>query len=155
MIQYLRKADVDDVEHVAAHIRTEDAEEVGALGFSPLDALLLSFDRSDIAYTLLEPSGTPCAIVGVSPSPYGDPWGLIWLLGTSGIERVPMTFLRHSRAALDLLYAESGKTVLYNYSYAKNSLHHRWLKWLGFKFLRKVNLGPDRAEFIEFAQIRN
>jgi hypothetical protein len=51
------------------------------------------------------------------------------------------------------MFKECGAEYVYNYTYAKNTVHHRWLKWLGFTFLRKVNLGPEGKPFIEFAKI--
>lgn len=154
MKQYISVTTKNHVEYVAAHMRDMDKEEVGAIGLSPLHALTKSYEESTTVYTLVEPDKTPCAIVGISPSVYGKDWGSIWMLGTKGIERHPMTFLRHSEPVLDALFKESGCTVLYNYVYGKNELHQKWLQWLGFRFLRKVELPPFNKEFIEFAKIR-
>lgn len=154
MNAYVRACTPDDLTYVAEHMREADKEEAGALGLSPLHALTSSFDNSKVVYTLVEPSKSPCAILGVSHSPLGASWGAIWLLGTDGIERHPMTFLRHSEPVLNALFKESGSTVLYNYVYGKNELHQKWLQWLGFRFLRRVNLPPYDKEFIEFAKLR-
>lgn len=154
MNQYTRPTVMGDLEYVAAHMRPNDVEEVRALGFSPLDALTSSYDLSPVSYTLVTPDGDPCAVLGVGHSPFGPDWGAIWLLGTDGIERFPKTFLRHSEPALDQLFEQSGKTVLYNYSHHLNDIHHKWLQWLGFRFIGRVLLPPFNIEFIEFAKIR-
>ena len=70
--------------------------------------------------------GTPIAMVGVSPSEVKNT-GLIWMLGTPGIEECRITFLKYSKPALALLYEESGCDLLFNYSYAANTFHHQWL----------------------------
>lgn len=154
MNQYIRPATEDDVRFVASNMRQADIEEAGALGLSPLDAIMLSHLHALKSYSLISPKGETIAITGVSPSPLGDVWGAIWLLGTNGIEKYPQTFLRNSIPALDLLYEETGRTVFHNFAHASNALHLKWLKWLGFKFIRTVNLPPYDNEFVEFVRLR-
>lgn len=155
-MKHLRPAQMEDVEYVAKHMRQADIDEVGALGFSPLDALEKSYVLSLINFTLLSPvDQCPIAVCGVGASPLHPEWGAVWLLGTDGIQDNRMTFLRHSKAALDLLFEASGRKLLYNYTHHKNALHHDWLRWLGFSFIRKVSLPPHGDNFIEFAKIRN
>jgi hypothetical protein len=152
--QYIHPATEDDVRFIAANMRQADIEEAGALGLSPLDALMLSHHHAIKSYTLISPDGEPIAITGVSPSSMGDVWGAIWLLGTGGIEKFPKTFLRNSIPVLDLLYEETGRTVFHNFAYAENDLHLKWLRWLGFKFIRTVNLPPHDKDFVEFVRLR-
>lgn len=155
MNPYVRSATAEDVEFVAAHMRRQDADEAGALGFSPLHALRMSRDNSIVSYTLTEPDGTPGAVLGVTPGSFGPQWGAVWLLGTPSIEKFPMTFLRHSKGVLDALFERTGKEGLYNFTHEANEVHHKWLRWLGFRFLRKVSLPPFDETFIEFAKLRN
>lgn len=152
---YVTPANEDDVRFVANNMRQEDIEEAGALGLLPLDALLLSYYHAKVSYTLREPDGTPCAVLGASPGQYAPTWGAVWLLGTKGMSKHPKTVIKNSKQALDLLFEQSGYEVLYNYTYAENRLHHSWLRWLGFHFLREVNLPPFNKEFIEFVKLRN
>jgi hypothetical protein len=77
-------------------------------------------------------------------------FGRVWLLGTNDIERYPKTFLRHGAEVRDMLF--DGYCGLYNYTYENNSLHHKWLKWMGFTFLRRVELTPNNF-FYEFVGI--
>lgn len=154
MIDYARPATMDDVRHVAENMREEDIEEVGAFMLSPLTALTIGFNNSDLCYTLLSPEGEPAAIMGISPQPYFKGFGSIWLLGTPLIEKYPMTFLRNTKPVLQGMFEDTGYDAFYNYTYAKNLLHHKWLKWTGFTFLRKVNLPPLNEEFFEFIILR-
>lgn len=154
MERYVRPTVAADVAFIADRMRAEDIEEVKACGHTPHDALSLGLELSHPCYTLMDFEGTPIAMVGVSPSPL--PYsGLIWMLGTPGIEQCRITFLKYSRQALDLIYKECDLDLLYNYSYAENTVHHQWLRWLGFNFLRKVELPPIGGHFYEFARLRS
>lgn len=152
-MKHITKPRDEDIEYVAANMRANDVKECEALGFTPLRSLTVSVKLSTVAYTLLDHQAEPVAILGVGMGLCPE-WGAIWLLGTKGIEDNSMTFLRHSMPVLQRLYKESGKDVLYNYTHVDNELHHKWLKWLGFKFIRRTELGPYNESFYEFARLR-
>lgn len=153
MERYVRPSVAEDVAFIADHMREGDVEEVHACGHNPHDALSLGLKLSTPCYTLTDFEGTPFAMLGVSPSGQPDA-GLIWMLGTAGIEDIKVTFLKYSKPVLLRLYEESGTELLYNYTYAENTVHHQWLKWLGFIFIRKVALPPHGKHFYEFARLR-
>ena len=145
--RYMRPSTEEDCAYVASNIRPEDREEVVACGFDPFPALMLGLIESQVSYTLIGPDGLPCAMLGVVPG------GRVWLLGTPGIETHSRTFLRYSKQALAYLYERTGEPLLHNYTHAANKVHHRWLKWLGFSFLRTVSINDHN--FIEFARFRS
>jgi hypothetical protein len=148
---YARAACAADVPYLVEHLRPQDHAECEAGGTSALAALTFGLVASRPCLTLLTPdTGAPAAMLGVTSSHY-DIAGKIWLLGTPAIERFPKTFLRNSREALAMLYGDY--SLLYNYTDCRNGVHHRWLKWLGFKFLRRVELTPDNY-FYEFVRPR-
>lgn len=138
----IRPSVIEDVEYLSQNLRPEDVEECLASGVTPLDALRHGFACSTPCLTGVTPD--PAAMFGVAPG------GLVWLLGTPAIEKHSVAFLRRSHAALEVLHADND--LLWNYTFAKNTLHHRWLKWLGFKFLRKVELQGN--QFYEFARLK-
>ena len=153
MKELIRLSTQADVGFVYARMRVEDVEECEAGGHTALDALDWGYVNSIVCKTLLDPhTGEAIALTGVSPSGY-EGAGKVWLLGTPGIERNTVTFLRNSKQALCELYDEAGCTVLYNYAHCNNKLHHRWLKWLGFSFLQRVELTP-RNFFFEFVRLK-
>lgn len=153
-MQLYRPANWDDLYYVVDHMREGDQDECRAGGYTPYDALSLSYENAIVAYTLLTPDHTPAAILGVGDSAYGPSFGSVWMLGTDDIKKHRVNFLRACRASLDKLYDEAGKDCLYNYTYSENKLHHAWLKWLGFKFLREVNIPPYGHSFIEFVRLK-
>lgn len=153
MDKYIRNTIADDIEFLADNMRIEDVEEVEAIGITPLYALSHGYHCSDICLTMLGSDGVPMGMYGVAKS-HNPQLGAIWLLGTKGIEDNTMTFLRHSREGLDRLWSSTSYDGFYNLSYAENTLHHRWLKWLGFTFLREVKLPPHDKPFYEFVKLR-
>lgn len=151
-MQYWRPPTREDCELIAANMRLEDIMECACLWHTPLDALLLGFEHSDVCYTLVDPEGEPVAMLGVVASPTYENFGSIWLLGTPGIEKFSYRFLRHSKKVLNEFYDETGYDAMYNYTHKDNVVHHKWLQWLGFTFLRRVNFG--NSGFIEFVRLK-
>lgn len=136
-----------DVEYVANNMRVEDIAECAAGGLTPFDALH-SGVTSGITYTLVDKYEMPVALLGVTKTSQEAQDGLIWLLGTPVLEQYPMTFLRRCKPVLEALYDEANVDLLWNHTHKPNIVHHKWLKWLGFSFLREV------GDFYEFARIR-
>lgn len=153
-MQLSRPATWDDVDYVIRNMREEDQAECVAGGYTPSKALSLSHEESIVSYTLLTPDGDPAAILGVSKGSLGPKFGLIWMLGTDDIRKHKFTFLRNCKPFLETLYDDLGFECFYNYTYAENTLHHAWLKWLGFKFIRQIELPPLGQPFIEFVRLR-
>jgi hypothetical protein len=78
--------------------------------------------------------------------------GSIWLLATDDIEKYQITFLRHSKKVLKEL--QQDYLALHNYVDARNSLHIKWLKWMGFTFINKLDrFGVEQRPFYEFVRI--
>lgn len=75
-------------------------------------------------------------------------YGGVWLLGSDGVNTIRWKFLRESRKWLDVI--TQGCQVSGNVVDSRNELHVKWIRWLGYKFLRRLRLGG--AEFLEFAK---
>lgn len=148
---YARLAEPDDVPVLAATLRDADRDEVlAASGRTPLEALTDGLRWSSPAYTLVDGEGTPIAMLGVVP--LDDLAGSVWLLGTDGIQKESIRFLRGSRLGLQKLHEV--RPVLTNAVDARNTLHIRWLQWLGFTFLAEVRgAGPGGLPFYEFVRV--
>jgi hypothetical protein len=129
-MKYWRELQDGDIEYIAGNLRPHDKEEVLVFGLEPLQGLQVSVDLSSKVLTLVEPDGTPACLVGVTST------HKIWLLGTDAIERHPKTFLRHSQTVLDILF--TGHPFLWNFVLAKNTVHIKWLQWLGFDIKPEV-----------------
>ena len=153
-MQVYRPATMDDIIYVAENMRDEDVQECAACGRAPLDALSQSYTVSSACYTLVSPDNNPSAILGVASGILSESFGAVWMLGTDDIRKHKFHFIKHCKQGLDALFDASGKEALYNYTYADNALHHQWLRWLGFVFLRRVELPPYGHSFYEFVRLR-
>lgn len=126
--------DADMLELIEANLEPELALEMG-LAMSQPHAFTVTVDE------------VPAAMFGVCPDPrYPDAdAGVVWLLGTDRILNIRRQFLRESLDWIDEIASQY--SVLGNSVHCANLVHIRWLKWLGFTFI-KAN-GP----MVEFARI--
>jgi hypothetical protein len=153
----LRKTEVSDAQALAPNIREEDKLELRSIFTeeerSIADMLKESIELSIPAITV-EEDGKVIMIFGASD--YGDPdCGLIWLLGTDDIKRLWVPFLRQSHYWMNALFDISKKRLLFNRVCAKNELHVRWIKWLGFSFVQRLdNYGHLGLPFYEFCKLK-
>ena len=58
--------------------------------------------------------------------------GNIWLVAKEGIEKFKHSAHRHFRSQIEVLASAGSYTTLVATTYAANTLHHAWLKALGF-----------------------
>lgn len=96
----------------------------------------------------------PQIIFGVDPV-----WGLedeaavIWMLSTPEIYKHAQVFVPYSKQIWDA-YNER-YPILTNFTDCRNTRHHTWLKWLGAKFIRRVDsFGAESRPFYEFVSYR-
>jgi hypothetical protein len=145
MIEY-RTALLEDAAIVSERLRDADRREVRASGGDPLLSLQAGVSQSRPAITCLV-DGTPEVIFGVVPG--GPSTGYVWLLGSDAIVRHRTHFLRLSGTWVSIFHERY--PVLTNVVDERNTVHLRWLRWLGFEFIRRhPDWGPERRPFIEF-----
>lgn len=152
---YIRPATIQDCFCIAAGMRDADCQEIAAVSArDPLDVLLEGLETSDLCLTLISPiSGLPFAMLGVTEiTQHGIPTGAIWMLASNEIEKCSIAFLRRCHEPLNTL--QKRWPVLWNCADARNTLHLKWLKWLGFNFVMSHPFyGIEQREFIEFVRI--
>lgn len=151
---YVRRAEFSDVKPIADDMRPADVAEVYASAKeTPEGALnrgLLAAALGGRANTICLPDGTPVGMFGVSKVRPGA--GLVWMLASNGIHEIQRQFLRESRDHI----AELGKgyRVLFNFTDARNTVHHRWIKWAGFTIIKRYEMwGDTKSPFLEFCRI--
>ena len=101
----------------------------------------MSQNPSYVYFTV--PDGKTAGMAGVGKE--GD----IWMLCTPDIHRYPITFAREAKRYVD----SRTEPLLWNIVDSRNKAHLRLLKFLGFKFLRKLKHGPNNVTFIEFCRV--
>ena len=142
----IRKTIPEDIEFLAPRLRYEDKREVlDSVGLTPYQALTDGFNLSQICLTIVDTKNIPVGMFGVSED------GAIWLLASPDIKKIRFSFLRESRKVVNLLNYKY--KILWNFVDCRNELHLRWLKWCGFKFLRKINYGVNQKPFYEFIKL--
>lgn len=151
---YCRRSDIKDVRPVAFNMRKEDAAEVMAgCGQTPTDALLFCYFKSRPCMTIVGRSGNEVGMWGVVDQ--GERLGRIWMLATDElVDDKPnsIQFLRQAKGWLTRTLEDYD--VLYNYADARNAVHIKWLRWMGFTFIaERPNYGHEGRTFLEFVRM--
>lgn len=135
---------------LAGRLRQADLDELKAA--SPLDPIVIL--RTGAYYSVPSVSiignkGSVAGMFGVVPQKDGT--GVIWLLGTDELVQRPLCrqFIRECRYHLKCL--QRNYTQLHNVIDERNTVHRRWLEWLGFEFTNRIpEYGHERRPFLEF-----
>ena len=143
MSKYIHKITLEAAKEVASNLRLEDRREVEeGHGIDATEALLEAVQKPSCVYFTV-PNGKTAGMAGV------DPGGQIWMLCTPAIQEYPITFAREARRFVE----RQQDKLLWNVVDKRNTVHLKLLKFLGFKFLREVEFGPNKLSFIEFVRI--
>jgi hypothetical protein len=128
---------------VASNLRFEDHREVvEGHGHDPMVVLPEAVSRGFCVYFTV-PNGKTAGMAGIHSN------GAIWMLCTPAIEEYPITFAREAKRFID----SRPEKLLFNIVDARNVVHVKLLRFLGFKFLRVIEHGPNNLPFIEFCKL--
>ena len=129
---------------VASNLRPDDYREVfEGHGHFPLFHLPQVAFNGDTVYFKV-PNGKTAGLAGVQEG------GKIWMLCTPAIHDYPFTFAREAKRFIE----SREEKLLWNIVDKRNTAHLKLLKFLGFKFLRELEHGPNKLTFIEFCRVR-
>ena len=135
---------------LASRLRDADIQEIIASSdLQAIDGLARSVECSDICYSIME-GELPVAIYGSTMDTNNS--ALIWMLASDEIKRHSRQFLRESKNYIRMLHKEANADLLWNLTDKRNTVHHKWLKWCGFSFIREVNWGSYNLPFYEFGR---
>jgi hypothetical protein len=149
---HFRLTTLEDIKYLAPRLRQEDKQEILAgSGLTPYEALHIGFKNAVIVFTIFNPKNKPVGIFGVDD--VGNGIGAIWLLATKDLAKIQIAFLKECREVIKFLNTKY--KILWNFVDCRNQLHIKWLKWCGFKFLRKTNRGVLQKPFYEIIRINN
>lgn len=128
----LRLATADDAVPFAEKLREADKAEIkAASGLSSVDALRDGIAISDVTYVAETENGDPICIFGVSKHPLNEGCGIPWMVGTDLIQTYFFVFLRDGKTKL-LPLITTTYPLLVNVVDSRNTVHLRWLEWMGF-----------------------
>jgi len=143
--KYIHPATLEAAIQVASNLLPDDFKEVSeGHGHDPLNALVVGYQNCDSVYFEV-PNGDIAGMAGVHTN------GQIWMLCTSAIYDYPHTF---AKEALRYVKRREEK-LLWNIVDERNKVHLKLLRFLGFKFLRRLKHGPNNLSFIEFCRVRS
>jgi len=136
---------LEAAKEVASNLLPADHREVvEGHGHVPMEFIpSTAFDCDSISFRM--PDGRLAGIAGV----YED--GQIWMLCTPVILKYPVTFAREARRYVE----QRAEKLLWNIVDERNTVHLKLLRFLGFKFLRRLKYGPNNLSFIEFCKINH
>jgi hypothetical protein len=148
----LRPATAADVRHVATNLRPADkAEALAAAGVPAIVALAESVHHSRATWSLYA-EDTVAGLLGLQDTAVPE-IGVVWMLCTPVIDRYPFTFLRDARELLPIVHRYH--PIVTNQVDERNTVHIRWLRWMGFTFLRRIERwGAESRPFFEFARLQ-
>lgn len=150
---YVQRATLEDVKFIAKNLREADRLECDAtLALPPELVLPQAVEAGRDVWTFHRSDGLPVGVFGVDPTPIPEV-GIVWMVSTDEINKHKVEFLTRCRPYVWALNEQY--PIITNTVDARNTLHHRWLKWLGFSFLRRIERwGARSVPFYEFARMK-
>ena len=143
MSKYIHPLTPEAAFEVASNLLPEDRREVEeGHGYDPTVILPSTYEMGDSVYFRV-PNGELAGIAGVNEK------GQIWKLCTPAILKYPVTFAREAKRYVD----SRQEKLLWNIVDKRNTVHLKLLRFLGFKFLREIEHGPNKLTFIEFCRV--
>lgn len=145
MSKYIHPATVEAAIEVASNLRYEDHRElVEGHGYDPMVVIPEAVSKSFCVYFTM-PNGKTAGMAGIHSN------GAIWMLCTPAIDEYRITFAREAKKFIE----SRQEKMLFNIVDARNVAHVKLLRFLGFKFLRVIEHGPNNLPFIEFCRLWN
>jgi len=145
---YVREYQEGDAEALEPMLRDADRAEINASTEKyPLEVLREGGELSSPSCTIIGNSGAVVGMFGVVGE--GD-YGRVWLLGSDELVTGALSrqFIRECRRYLHVMarpYQRIGNVID-----ERNTVHIRWLKWLGFTFINREKRGIEDRFFLEF-----
>ena len=150
MTHHYRPARFEDCREMYPFMREQDAKEVMySNGLEPLRALQESFKHSCECNSIIHEDGSVVGMFGVSDAgAFASPW----LLGTDKIIDTRKEFIPQ---AIEWVNRMSDKyPLMFNFVHEDNTVSIRWLKSLGFEFIKlDKEYGVGKKPFYQFVRI--
>jgi hypothetical protein len=138
-----REARASDVRQMVKTLRARDLEALLRAG-DPAAIILEALQTSITCFTATA-DGVPAVMWGLCYHSMLNDQAYLWMLGTRIVDEHPVHFLRHSRAAMQMMRER------YNLIYGECAVDFecsiRWLTWLGAKVWQPNPEGGGRLVF--------
>lgn len=141
---------MEDAQRIAPLLREKDKREIEVVsGLNPEASLPRAFDLPGERIIAETSNGDPILIGGAHPT-HPKVAAAIWMLGTPLLEHYALPSVRTALRYIERWHQTY--PLLWNRALEANDLHVRWLKLLGFSFIRRVDIRG--FPFIEFVRIK-
>ena len=150
-MHHYRPSILSDCLELAPNMREQDVTEVSySNGLSPLDALQASYRASQECNTIIHEDGSVVGMFGLSDSViFASPW----LLGSDKLVETKRVMLPVSAKWVEEMNTKH--PILLNYVHVDNTVSKRWLKSLGFNFIKlEQEFGVGKQPFYQFVRIK-
>ncbi len=128
---------------VASNLREDDWREcVEGHGLDPKQAIPLASLACDCSIFSV-PNNELAGIVGIGSDCQ------IWMLCTPAIQKYPLTFAREAKRFIE----GRSEPYLWCLADARNEVHLKLLRFLGFEQKRQTTYGPNNLLFIELSYV--
>ena len=148
MTHVIRKATIKDALYVSQNLRPADLSELQGQGHTPFNVVLGILLCKD-AYAFTNYEGELAGIGGLIPDDEGGAG--VWVLCTPALESMGLTFFRQAKRHMNDL--TKPYKMVYALCDSRNKLHHKFLKFLGFKALRAIPLPPFNIPYYEVVKL--
>ncbi len=151
----IRELQMDDLDYIAANLRSADARELRAASghTNYRDRLTMSVAEST-EVRIVEYEGKPILVFGFAL--LDETTGGVWAVGTPTVSRFRRPLIRETRNVLHRWFAENSKLErVINFTHAGNRLYLRWLRAIGATVFPKKPIGFQGAMFRPFMIERN
>ncbi|QDP68270.1 MAG: putative scaffold protein [Prokaryotic dsDNA virus sp.] len=152
MTHHYRPSKLEDCAKLAPYMREQDKTEIMySNGVEPLEALLKCFAGSQECNSIIHEDGDVVGMFGVCDSNiFASPW----LLGSDKIIDTRKEFIPQAKEWVDRMSQQY--PILLNYVHEDNTVSLRWLKSLGFEFIKlDKEYGVGKKPFYQFVRITN
>lgn len=140
-----------DVEHIAAHLRDQDAAEAAANGHTDILLALRDSVAASAAVVVATAHGEPGCIFGCVPAgTVLAPSAVVWMVGTHLVPQHQRVLARLAPRYILAMRERFGR--LYNTVHAENTLAVRWLRHMGF-VLHEPHAHPDTGEMFHYFEM--
>lgn len=153
MTPYARPSVPQDAHLLAPRLRKEDVEEIrAASGNEPLQALLNGILEGTECWTIIGNGDEVLGLFGVNHMPeYGPGQACVWMLAADGLPSIRAEFFKQTPEWIAHFHTRF--PVLWNYIDARQTMHIRWLKRLGFRFIKQHEAyGHEQRPFYQFVR---
>ncbi|MFG1395868.1 hypothetical protein [Roseixanthobacter pseudopolyaromaticivorans] len=145
---YTVPATVQHARDLCPLLRKADRAEVLALTGAPPELILPACVGGD-AWAMFTDTHELAGLCGVDHVVNFPGIGIVWMLGSDLIAKHQRDFLAHAKLWVEDQHQRY--PLLTNMVDARNTRHIRWLEWMGFTMLRRVERwGAASLPFIEF-----